>query len=147
MIYPVAFLNFCATLEHKPTSLRKNVLYLLWAANKPLKAYEILDQLLLTQLNAKPPSIYRVLDYFVDCGVVHKIDSIQSYTLCREHEKGYTSEILMVCDHCRQVQEFYDETLHVLVKQLSEVHQFHLGQQAIEIRGICSQCKGLSHFK
>lgn len=88
MAYPVAFLDFCATVAHKPTSLRKNVLYILWRSDKPLKAYDILEQLLQFNANAKPPAVYRVLDYFVALGLVHKIESIQSYSLCQEHEKN-----------------------------------------------------------
>src|SRR5436190_23974973 len=112
MIYPALFLNYCAATELKLTSLRKSVLFILWNAGKPLKAYEILDNLLLIKQNSKPPTVYRVLDYFVDYGVVHKIESIQSYTLCHEPEKHLPSEILMVCNDCHQVNEIYDRRMH-----------------------------------
>ncbi|VEG91874.1 Fur family transcriptional regulator [Legionella spiritensis] len=141
MIYPDAFLEFCSTTSHKLTSLRKHILYILWSANKPLKAYEILDQLLQTMSNAKPPTVYRVLDYFVVNGLVHKIESIQSYTLCQEPDKQYASEILMVCDSCHGVLEVYDETLHGLLKRLSTNRQFALGADTIELKGICHLCQ------
>ena len=140
MIYPTSFLDYCATIELKFTSLRKSILYILWKVEKPLKAYEILDKLIQIQLNAKPPTVYRVLDYFVDYGVVHKIESIQSYTLCREPEKHHSSEVLMVCYDCHQVKELYDRTMHNLLKKLSQEQQFHLGQGAIELKGICDKC-------
>ncbi|MBA2653395.1 MAG: transcriptional repressor [Tatlockia sp.] len=140
MIYPTSFLNYCATIELKITSLRKSVLFILWSTEKPLKAYEILDKLLNIKENARPPTVYRVLDYFVEYGVVHKIESIQSYTLCHEPEKHYSSEVLMVCNGCHQVNELYDEAMHALVQKLAAENHFHLGKGAIELRGNCDKC-------
>lgn len=140
MIYPAYFLNYCATMKLKYTSLRKSVLFILWSIEKPLKAYEILDRLLKIKQNAKPSAVYRVLDYFVACGVVHKIESIQSYTLCSEPEKHHSSELLMVCNDCHQVSELYDVNLGALVQKLSQENQFHLGKGAIELRGSCEKC-------
>ncbi|QRN04718.1 hypothetical protein GH742_13075 [Legionella sp. MW5194] len=141
MSYPLAFLDFCATVEHKPTSLRKNVLYILWRSNKPLKAYDIVEQLLQFNANAKPPAVYRVLDYFVALGLVHKIESIQSYSLCQEHEKKYHCELLMVCNQCHTVTEVYDAALHALIKQLGHKQQFALQEGSIEIKGLCEPCQ------
>ncbi|MBA3536001.1 MAG: transcriptional repressor [Tatlockia sp.] len=143
MIYPASFLNYCATMELKITSLRKSVLFILWNTEKPLKAYEILDNLLKIKKNAMPPTVYRVLEYFVAFGVIHKIESIQSYTLCREPEKHYSSEVLMVCNNCHQVNELYDGVLHALVQKLSQENHFHLGKGAIELRGSCEKCSQL----
>lgn len=143
MGYPVAFLDFCATVAHKPTSLRKNVLYILWRSSKPLKAYDILEQLLQFNANAKPPAVYRVLDYFVALGLVHKIESIQSYSLCQEHEKKYHCELLMVCHHCHAVAEVYDSDLHALIKQLGQTQRFALQESSIEIKGLCESCQTL----
>lgn len=140
MSYPVAFIDFCKVIEPKLTSLRKNILYILWVAKKPLKAYEILNILMQTQKNAKPPTIYRVLDYFIDQSLVHKIESIQCYTLCHDPEKQYPSELLMVCSQCQQVLEVYDRTISELIIQISEQHQFQLGQDTIELKGLCHLC-------
>jgi Fur family zinc uptake transcriptional regulator len=119
------------------------VLFILWQSDKPLKAYDILNQLLKIKQNSKPPTVYRVLDYFVACGIVHKIESIQSYTLCREPEKHRSSEIVMVCTGCHQVSELYDPGLQVLVQNLSKEHQFNLGGDIIELKGVCKDCQSL----
>lgn len=141
MNFPDAFTTYYTGLGlSKITSLRKEILYLLWCAKKPLKAYEILHQLLVTKLNATPPAVYRTLDYFVTHGVLHKIDSIQSYALCSTPSKQLSFEVLMVCDVCHHVIELYDETLHALVLTLSERQQFRLHQDIIELRGVCQGC-------
>lgn len=140
MIYPAAFRDYCASIESRLTSLRKSILYILWHAGKPLKAYEVLDELLQFKPNSRPPTVYRVLDYFVDCGVVHKIESIQSYTLCREPEKQLASEILMVCNRCHSVREVYDRAMISLVQRLSAAHLFIPGAGVIELKGFCHGC-------
>lgn len=140
MKYPPLFIDYCLAFEYRLTSLRKSVLFILWQTEKPLKAYEILDQLLQIKENSKPPTVYRVLDYFVNCGVVHKIESIQSYTLCREPEKHQSSEILMVCNRCYQVQEIHDSELQALVKKITAANLFNLGEDAIELKGFCTAC-------
>lgn len=140
MIYPPSFIDYCATIDYRLTSLRKSVLYILWHIKKPLKAYEILNKLLEIKENSKPPTVYRVLDYLLACGIVHKIESIQSYTLCHEPEKHLPSEVLMVCNHCHGVQEVYDKTMSDLVKKLAAENLFIPGQDTIELRGYCHGC-------
>ena len=140
MIYPAPFIDYCTSIGSKLTSLRKSILYILWEVEKPLKAYEILEALLQIKENSQPPTVYRVLDFFVNGGVVHKIESIQSYTLCREPKKHLPSEMLMVCNNCHNVSEFYDENMRVLVQKLATNNAFHLGEDAIELKGLCHAC-------
>ncbi len=113
---------------------------MLWCAQKPLKAYEILNDLLKSKPNATPPTVYRALDFFAAKAVVHKIESIQSYTLCCEPAKQLPSEVLMVCDTCHQVIEIYDEFMHLLVAKLSKQHGFKMNQGTIELKGLCQSC-------
>ncbi len=141
MTYPSNFVDYCMTLGLKLSSLRKEILYILWCAKKPLKAYDILNHLLNTKSNSTPPTVYRTLDFLAGHGVVHKIESIQSYTLCCEPEKHLFSEVLMVCNECHQVIEVHDANMQALVNQLAERNHFILGQDTIELKGICQQCE------
>ncbi len=138
--YPVLFIQFCTTLELKLTSRRKEVLYVLWCATKPLKAYEILDALLKTKSNSTPPTVYRALEFFEVGALVHKIESIQSYTLCGQPHKHLLLEVLMVCSDCHQVVEVYDEGVSLALAKLSYAHAFQLRQNAIELKGTCQAC-------
>jgi len=140
MNYPNSFAQFCKTLGPKFTSLRKEILYILWCATKPLKAYEILDALLKTRTNSKPPTVYRTLEFLVGRGIVHKIESIQSYTLCCEPDKHLLSEVLMVCSRCHQVIEVHDKMMQALVKAIADNNDFQLEQHTIELKGSCQQC-------
>jgi len=140
MIYPTPFIDYCASIDSRLTSLRKSILYILWHIDRPLKAYEILNELVQIKQNSQPPTVYRVLDYFVDCGVVHKIESIQSYTLCHDPKKHLPSEILMVCNRCHGVREVYDNDMITLIQKISRENFFALGQDVIELKGLCSPC-------
>jgi Fur family zinc uptake transcriptional regulator len=141
MSYPQAFITYCATLDLKLTSLRKEILFILWHSHKkPLKAYEILEKLLKTKLNATPPNVYRTLDFFTNNGIIHKIESIQSYTVCSEPIKNFFTEVLMVCNLCHNVIEIYDNTIHDLFKKISNKNLFCLTNNAIEVKGTCNNC-------
>ncbi|MFZ4077468.1 MAG: Fur family transcriptional regulator [Legionellaceae bacterium] len=139
-MYPAEFIVYYKTLEVTLTSLRKAVLFSLWGAQKPLKAYDILESLLKIKPGSTAVTVYRVLSFFMSAGIVHKIESIQSYMLCREPDRQLPSEVLMVCHMCHQVKEIYDEYVLKLVKELTIKSHFHLSQETIELRGLCSGC-------
>lgn len=143
MNYPSIFIEYCKTQTLRFTSLRKQVLYLLWCTEKPLKAYEMLELLVKIKPNAQPSALYRVLDYFVTMGIVHKIDSLQSYVLCQESNKKQALELLMVCHKCSYVQEIVDISMQVLgmVQKIVKPYHFQLSQDPIELSGICQNCK------
>lgn len=143
MSYPIAFIDYCATLGLKLTSLRKEVLYVLWCATKPIKAYDILSCLLKTKPNSTPPTVYRALVFFVASGIVHKIESIQCYTLCGEPQKQLPSEVLMVCGFCHNVIEVYDACVGALLAKIADASHFQLRQDAIELKGTCHGCSAI----
>ncbi len=105
-----------------------------------MKAYHVLNQLLKLKPNATPPTVYRALDFFVSHGILHKIESIQSYALCCEPSMEFMSDILIVCDSCHQVFETFDKNIHNLFRQFAETHQFKLTPSPIELKAICNGC-------
>ena len=49
--------------------------------NKPLSAYEILEELASQGITA-PTTIYRALNKLVSNGLIHKIESLNAWTVC-----------------------------------------------------------------
>jgi Fur family zinc uptake transcriptional regulator len=141
MGYPPTFIEYFKQLPVTLTSLRKAVLFSLWDAKKPLKAYDILEYLLVIKPNMTAATVYRVLDFFMNAGLLHKIESIQAYTLCAAPELHHPSEMLMVCDMCHQVIEVYDASLRKLLTELTANAAFQLSKDVIELKGHCNQCK------
>ena len=145
----MSFAKFCESLNCKLTPLRRDVLVLLWRAKHPLKAYEILTELKKTRTSAKPPTVYRVLDYFIDQHVLHKLDSCQSYTLCHslgsDHPKSL--HIMFLCQTCQKTIEIVNANTQTMMQQLAEQHQFQVVSDLIEVEGVCDGCCTLTHKK
>ena len=59
----------CAERGMRMTPLRRNVLALLVRAGEPIKAYDLLDQMRSEDGSAKPPTVYRSLDFLMDVGL------------------------------------------------------------------------------
>ncbi len=138
--YPASFVSYYQSLSLRLTSFRKAVLFALWTSQKPLKAYDILQSLIPSCSNATATSVYRALDFFMMSGLLHKIESIQAYTLCLSPAVCHSTEILMVCRRCHQVTEQHDEGVRVLLSELAANSSFRLDENAIEIKGICESC-------
>lgn len=145
MGYPSAFViytkHLSLTMAITITSLRKAVLFVLWNTEKPLKAYDILERLSDDQPNATATALYRALGFFVTAGIVHKIDSIQSYALCGKEEAHACSELFMVCSVCHNVDEVHDVAVRQAMQQLALRSDFHLSDDPIELRGLCARCR------
>ena len=140
MHYSSEFLIYCKGFSLTLTSLRKAVLHALWQTKKPLKAYDILDCLKDEQPNATAATIYRALSFFLTAGVVHKLDSIQSYALCGEPETSVCSEVLMVCSSCHDVREVQGQVVRDAAVNLASLDAFELNHTPIELRGLCGSC-------
>lgn len=57
------------------TELRRRVLELVWRAHEPIGAYGVLELLRTENDSAAPPTVYRALDFLVEQGLVHRVES------------------------------------------------------------------------
>ena len=140
MHYSPEFLAYCKGFPLTFTSLRKAVVHVLWQTKKPLKAYDILNSLLDEQPNATAAAIYRTLSFFMAAGVVHKLDSIQSYALCGEPDTSACSEVLMVCSSCHGVRQVEGHVVRDAAVNLARLDAFQLNHAPIELSGVCGSC-------
>ena len=69
--------------------------------NKPLSAYEILEELASQGITA-PTTIYRALNKLVSNGLIHKIESLNAWTVCcgNHDDKVPIFEIHGQCNNC-----------------------------------------------
>ncbi len=47
-----------------------------------ISAYDLLDLLREIEPQAKPPTVYRGLEFLMEQGFIHKIESTNSYVVC-----------------------------------------------------------------
>ena len=129
---------------HPANDLTKNqslVMGELSKANGPLGAYAILDQLRDRGFRA-PPQVYRALDKLVECGLVHRLESLNAFVACRHPEcKTHETTTFMICERCGKVSELADDKLARRLAALAREAQFALTKTTIELRGTCFACQ------
>ena len=119
------------------------VMNLLSKAKGPLSAYQILYDLNDHGFRG-PTQVYRVLDKLLELGMVHRIESMNSFVACRQekcHEKNKEINLFTICKICGSVQELLSNGLKNIVKSLSKDNNFLLKSSVLELNGVCSKCK------
>lgn len=84
-------------------------------------------------------TVYRVLAQFETAGLVarHHFESGQSMY---ELEQG-THHDHILCVKCGKVDEFVDETIENLQREIAERAGYQMTDHALYIHGICSDCQ------
>ena len=122
------------------TPLRKEVLELVAAADKPVKAYDLLDQLRERHGNAAPPTVYRALDFLLENGFIHKLESINAFVSCHHPAEAHQVPFL-ICDTCSSAQEVCDERVADLIEAQAKAMGFKPQAQTLEVHGTCKACR------
>ncbi len=128
----------CLKRGGRLTPLRRRVLTLLLESPEPAKAYDLLDKLGSTGA-AKPPSVYRSLEFLLEMGLAHRIESLNAFVACGHWDHGHAA-VFLICDRCGSAGELHpDNALRVLKSEVSSVG-FEMRNAVIEIRGLCAAC-------
>jgi Fur family zinc uptake transcriptional regulator len=122
------------------TPLRMEVLELVAAAAKPVKAYDLLDQLREKHGNAAPPTVYRALDFLLEQGFIHKLESINAFVSCHHPAEAHQVPFL-ICDVCSGAEEVCDERVAELIEAQAKALGFRAQAQTLEVHGVCKRCR------
>lgn len=123
------------------TQQRRTVLELLCRADKPLTAYEILDLMRETTKSPAPPTVYRALEFLLEQGLAHKLESLHAYVGCSHPEHPHASQFL-ICTDCGDVKEVDSHALEQSLQSAQDAAGFTTKRQVIELLGTCRQCTG-----
>ena len=122
------------------TPIRANALRLIAAAGRPIKAYDLLDQMKATHDAAAPPTVYRALDFLLEHGFVHKLASINAFVGCH-HPGGEQHAVpFLICDRCQSATELEDERIVESLDQRARAQGFVPQAQTLEVHGLCAAC-------
>ena len=121
------------------TEQRKTVLQLLCASDKPLSAYELLERMRGVVKNPAPPTVYRALDFLLEQGLVHKLESLHAYVGCAHPDHPHASQFL-ICDDCGEVAEVEDSSVAKSLKAAGKAIGFRTKRPVVELLGTCAQC-------
>jgi Fur family zinc uptake transcriptional regulator len=123
------------------TPLRLAVLQLVLKAGRPVGAYALLAALETKHGKAMPPTVYRALDFLVDQGFVHRIESLNAFIGCLDLDHAHRSQFI-ICNHCGRTVELLDDALSAGLDERARALGFQVTQQVVEIRGVCAECRG-----
>lgn len=130
--------TLCADRDGNLTPLRKKVLKLLLEADRPSKAYDLLQHLR-EDGEAKPPTIYRTLEFLVEMGLAHRLETLQAYVPCGHWKHDHTA-VFLICEMCGEVSELDStDSLRKLGQEAGSVG-FKASNAVVEVRGVCSKC-------
>lgn len=130
----------CATRGLRLTPIRMQMLELIAAAGKPVKAYDLLDRLKDERSNAAPPTVYRALDFLLENGFIHKLQSINAYVSC--HHPSVVHQVpFLICDRCESAVEICDERVADLLNVQARALGFRPRAQTLEVHGVCKRCE------
>jgi len=130
----------CAERGARLTPARLAAFAALVSSNQPLTAYELVAKL--EQREKKkiaPLTVYRHLDFLMSVGLVHRVESIQSYLPCCLAEHIHDSQYLL-CSTCGHVDELGSKALVRALEKVATEHGFQAATAMVEVTGQCASC-------
>lgn len=153
----------CERRGARLTELRRTVLGLILAADRPVGAYDLLDRLRNGRRQAAPPTVYRALDFLLEQGLIHRIERLSAFVGCVSHGDvgagggGTGSEgagdghahhhaaQFLICRDCGRVTELDDHGLVYALTAAAARQGFQVGgASTVEAEGTCAACRDAS---
>ncbi|MBM4153079.1 MAG: transcriptional repressor [Kiritimatiellaceae bacterium] len=130
---------YCIQQGVRLTAGRLSILEQVAASQHPVKAYDLIA----ASSGGKkpmPPLIYRALDFWTAHGFIHRIESLNAYTVCTHPGCGHECQIF-ICSQCGRVSELCNDTAGQQVRQHAASQGFSVTQLRIEATGRCPDCR------
>lgn len=128
----------CAGVGERLTPPRRRVLEMLLGSGQPTKAYDLIAAYGVDGEAAKPPTVYRALEFLERTGMAHRIASLSAYVACARGEDAHAAAFL-ICDCCGDTQEIDPPGGDELTARADDTG-FRLERVTIEAHGLCGAC-------
>ncbi len=135
--------RLCARRGARLTALRKRVLALVWTSHSPVGAYDLLDRLSREQGRTAPPTVYRALEFLLDQGLVHRIESLNAFVGCPHPSETHSGQFL-ICRDCGAAAEMQNRTIDRAISTQAAACGFTVEGKTVEVRGLCPTCQATS---
>ena len=127
------------TNDYNLTKNQKIVFNLLQNSGEPLKAYTILESLKREGLQSHI-QVYRALDKLVELGIIHKIESQNSFIAC-SNSNCASNTAFTICRRCGDVKEIKNNHLFEQVSDLGKKNRLKVHRFNLEFYVDCNGCK------
>ncbi|MEP6065092.1 MAG: transcriptional repressor [Paracoccaceae bacterium] len=126
-------------MRKRAAARQTDVLSVLKSSERPMTAYQILEQLQVDEPDIAPPTVYRTLSALTDLGHAHRLESIKAFVPCRcNHVESVP--VLAICGDCGTVQEHDGSDLLPTLTSLTDQSNFRSDRHIVEIHGQCGTC-------
>ncbi len=137
MIDKLKLISKCKESGKSITPQRFDIIEELSKLNTSISAYGLLERLNNNGHSFSISTIYRVLDFWIDVGIVHKVESNNTYLICNDSHTDHF-HVLLHCSNCESVEESCKTSNKV---SIPNVQKFTPKKgQVIELHGLCSSC-------
>lgn len=138
----IAAADRCVAEGERMTAPRRRVLELLLAAGEPVKAYDLIARFGADGQAAKPPTVYRALEFLERKGLAHRIASISAYVACSAGEAGDRAHAaaFLICDCCGATEEVSPSGGDAFARA-AEAAGYAIERTTIEGHGRCPACR------
>jgi Fur family zinc uptake transcriptional regulator len=132
--------RICARRGVRLTRLRRRVLELVWSSHAPVGAYDLLRKLSREHDGAAPPTVYRALDFLLEQGLVHRIESRNAFVGCAAPAESHAGQFL-ICRDCGSAAEMHDKRVNRAINRGAAELGFFAEAKTVEVSGVCPACR------
>ena len=130
----------CGAAGERLTPARLAAYAELLTSDKPVSAYELIALLeQRQQRKIAPLTVYRHLDFLIRVGLVHRLESTQSYLPCDHPEHTHESQYLL-CSSCGRADEVESKPVESMLRKIADQRGFQPENTVVEISGVCQSC-------
>ena len=132
--------SLCAARGNKLTTLRRQVLELLWERGRPTGAYALIKALELRySRRVGPPTVYRALEFLIAERLVSKIESRNAY-VPRTHPERQQDCLFFICSICGASTEMEDARVVQVLTEDAAALGYSVTRRVVEVEGACPSC-------
>ena len=132
--------RLCQRRGARLTKLRKRVLALVWTSHSPVGAYDVLARLSQEHGRAAPPTVYRALEFLLEQGLVHRVESLNAFVGCPDPSESHNGQFL-ICRDCGAAAEMEVRAIDRAISAQAAAYGFAVEGKTVEVRGLCPACQ------
>jgi Fur family ferric uptake transcriptional regulator len=135
------FREFLATKKMRLTPEREIIIEEVFSDHEHFDAEEMVNRLSRRKDSKRVSrsTVYRTLSQLEEAGLLRRVARNNDREIY-EHDYGYPQHDHLICKKCGSLEEFHNEQISELIKQIAEQNTFLLEGHRLEVYGICRQC-------
>lgn len=139
------FREFLSTQGKRLTRERETIIDEVYSSHEHFIPDEIVDRLAHRKDSKRVSrsTIYRTVAQLEEAGLLRKV-ARKDDSYVYEHDYGYPQHDHLICSQCGELEEFTNNDISELLKEVAEKHNFLMDGHRLEVHGVCSNCRRTS---